>query len=64
MNEAQNEEAFAKEGKYQKFQSVVERALKNFEVSSQWTDLVSHLSALHKVGVKLTVRCISCTIDM
>lgn len=49
MSEAQDEEAFTKEGKYQKFQYVVERALKNFELSSQWTDLVSHLTTLHKV---------------
>ena len=49
MSEAQDEEAFAKEGKYQKFQYAVERALKNFELSSQWTDQVSHLTTLHKV---------------
>ena len=49
MSETVDEEAFAKEGKYQKFQYAVERALKNFELSSQWTDLVSNLSTLHKV---------------
>ena len=49
MSEAQDEEAFAKEGKYQNFHSAVERSLKNFDLSSQWTDLVSYLSNLHKV---------------
>jgi len=49
MSEAQDEEAFVKEGKYQKFQYAVESALKNFEQKSQWTDLVSSLSTLHKV---------------
>jgi len=44
-----SDEAYLKEPKYQKFQSVTERALKNFESASQWTDQVSYLATLHKV---------------
>lgn len=40
---------FHSELKYRQFASAVERALKSFELSSEWPDLISSLARLNKV---------------
>lgn len=43
------DEEFRGEAKYKQFSAAVERALKGFEVSSEWHDLISSLARLNKV---------------
>ena len=43
------DEEFRSEAKYKQFSAAVERALKGFEVSSEWHDLISSLARLNKV---------------
>ena len=45
------DEEFRGEAKYKQFSAAVERALKGFEVSSEWHDLISSLARLNKVYV-------------
>lgn len=40
---------FRTETKYKQFSAAVERALKTFEVSTEWPDLISSLARLNKV---------------
>jgi len=40
---------FRGETKYKQFSAAVERALKGFEVSTEWPDLISSLAKLNKV---------------
>lgn len=44
------------DSKYRQFINAVEKALKSFEYSSEWADLISALGKLNKVGLY------SCTI--
>ena len=46
------------DSKYRQFINAVEKALKSFEYSSEWADLISALGKLNKVSYncKLTVR--------
>ena len=39
------------DSKYRQFISAVEKALKSFEYSSEWADLISALGKLSKVGI-------------
>ena len=39
------------DSKYRQFISAVEKALKSFEYSSEWADLISALGKLSKVGL-------------
>ena len=41
---------FRGETKYKQFSAAVERALKGFEVSTEWPDLISSLAKLNKVS--------------
>lgn len=41
--------------KYRQFGNAVDKALKNFEYSSEWADLISALGKLNKVGIRLNV---------
>ena len=43
------DEEFKGEAKYKQFSAAVERALKGFELSSEWHDLISSLARLNKV---------------
>lgn len=43
------DEEFRGEAKYKQFSAAVERALKGFELSSEWHDLISSLARLNKV---------------
>ena len=43
------DEEFRGEVKYKQFSAAVERALKGFELSSEWHDLISSLARLNKV---------------
>ena len=36
--------------RYRNYSSVIEKALRNFESSSEWADLISSLGKLNKVG--------------
>lgn len=51
MSEAQNEgdEDFRTQSKFKQFSSAVDRALKAFELSTEWHDLISALAKLNKV---------------
>ena len=52
------DEGFRGEAKYKQFSAAVERALKGFEVSSEWHDLISSLARLNKASVdRLNVSC-------
>lgn len=52
------------DSKYRNYVAAVDKALKNFEYSSEWADLISALGKLNKVtvsdGPKLGVRCTTC----
>ena len=48
------EEDFRNETKYKQFAAAVERALKGFEVSSEWHDLISSLARLNKASSRCT----------
>ena len=50
-NSSGGEEGFRGEAKYKQFSAAVERALKGFEVSSEWHDLISSLTRLNKASV-------------
>lgn len=39
-----------KQPKYRVYMSNIDKALKNFEYSSEWADLISALGKLNKVG--------------
>ena len=41
---------FLSEPKYRQFSAAVERALKSFELSSEWPDLISSLARLNKAS--------------
>ena len=41
----------ASDPKFQRFAASVERALKGFELSREWHDLISCLARLNKVGM-------------
>ena len=43
------DEEFRGETKYKQFSAAVERALKGFELSAEWHDLISSLARLNKV---------------
>ena len=44
------DDEFKAEAKYKQFSAAVERALKAFEVSSEWHDLISSLARLNKAS--------------
>ena len=48
-NHVEEEGDFRGETKYKQFSAAVERALKGFEVSTEWPDLISSLAKLNKV---------------
>lgn len=41
------------DSKYRQFVSAIDKALKNFEYSSEWADLISALGKLNKVIYRL-----------
>lgn len=43
------EQKFMAESKYRVYMSNIDKALKNFEYSSEWADLISALGKLNKV---------------
>lgn len=49
------------DSKYRNYVAAVDKALKNFEYSSEWADLISALGKLNKVmssdGPQLDIRC-------
>lgn len=47
-----------KQPKYRVYMSNIDKALKNFEYSSEWADLISALGKLNKVGNHISI--ISC----
>lgn len=47
--QADADEDFATEAKYKQYSHDVERALRNFELSTEWPDLISALTRLNKV---------------
>ncbi len=47
--ESDGEGDFKRETKYKQFAAAVERALKSFELSTEWPDLISSLARLNKV---------------
>lgn len=47
---------FTTETKYKQFSYEVERALRNFELSTEWPDLISALTRLNKVNTHASVR--------
>ena len=49
-NHSDGEGNFRSEYKYKQFSAAVERALKSFEVSAEWPDLISSLARLNKVS--------------
>lgn len=51
MADTQSEEEsdYRTETKYKQFSAAVERALKSFELSTEWHDLISSLARLNKV---------------
>lgn len=52
------------DSKYRNYVAAVDKALKNFEYSSEWADLISALGKLNKVMIsdrpKLDVHCTRC----
>lgn len=49
------------DSKYRNYVAAVDKALKNFEYSSEWADLISALGKLNKVGIVLRqVTCFVC----
>jgi len=50
-NHIEGEGSFRAETKYKQFSAAVERALKSFEDSTEWPDLISSLARLNKVRV-------------
>lgn len=50
--EADQAEQLATDTKFLRFSASVERALRAFEVTREWHDLISALARLHKVPVK------------
>lgn len=38
--------------RYRHYEGVIEKALRNFESSSEWADLISSLGKLNKVSIK------------
>ena len=51
--EADASEDFTTEAKYKQFSYEVEKALRNFELSTEWPDLISALTRLNKVTWQL-----------
>lgn len=47
------------EAKYRNYMSNIDKALRNFEYSSEWADLISALGKLSKVSHKLLVDIIT-----
>ncbi len=47
----EGDEDFRSQSKYKQFVSAVDRALKVFELSTEWHDLISALAKLNKVGM-------------
>ncbi len=47
---SEGEEDYKSQSKYKQFASAVERALKVFELSTEWHDLISALAKLNKVA--------------
>ena len=43
------------ETKYKQFSAAVERALKSFELSTEWHDLISSLARLNKVACSIGI---------
>lgn len=46
----EGEEDYRSQSKYKQFSLAVERALKVFELSTEWHDLISALAKLNKVN--------------
>lgn len=51
-----------KQPKYRVYMSNIDKALKNFEYSSEWADLISALGKLNKVGAITKIICF-CGLD-
>ena len=56
------------DSKYRAYISQVEKALKTFEYTSEWADLISNLGKLNKVGIVMCFRFvldpnIECAVD-
>jgi NAD-dependent SIR2 family protein deacetylase len=45
-----------KQAKYRVYMQNIDKALKNFEYSSEWADLISALGKLNKVSEKSLIR--------
>jgi hypothetical protein len=50
-NQSEGEGDFTNEAKYRQYSASVERALKSFELSTEWHDLISCLARINKVHV-------------
>ena len=50
-NHTEGDGNYRAETKYKQYSVAVERALKSFEVSTEWPDLISSLARLNKVRV-------------
>ena len=48
-NQSEGEGDFTNETKYKQYSASVERALKSFELSTEWHDLISCLARINKV---------------
>lgn len=46
---SESEDVLATDPKFQRFASSIDRALKGFEITKEWHDLISCLARLHKV---------------
>lgn len=46
----EEEEAYAPDSKFKQFTTAVDKALKSFEYSTEWADLISCLGKLNKVS--------------
>lgn len=52
-----------KQPKYRVYMSNIDKALKNFEYSSEWADLISALGKLNKVGAIISLIIFFCGLD-
>ena len=58
-NQSEGEGDFTNEAKYRQYSASVERALKSFELSTEWHDLISCLARINKVGGNINIHILS-----
>ena len=54
MKEMGDEAKFMNDAKSKQYISAIDKALKNFEYSTEWADLISSLGKLNKVNITST----------